>query len=691
MASRPNSSQTTSNNISSTSAKEATGHSKTEASKLKVHGKVIHKFTSESYMRLTCEKSSSTASNDDTKFIDKSSSSTSIGASSISSGSGFSGAATAAGVISTGGVGGGQIMSNSINSSNNNNNVTNKRKGASFQITSVSVSSANTQQQQHHHHHHHHQGGVRNSTDNNGDDSADDLDDSHTDDNISRITDYETPSMSETFSSGEDVFFAQQNAFGTAPVIPTSSQYGLAIVTPDHHGGSGSGLTDVHVSVTDAGINIMGPISSKQDSDHKNDRFKVVKIESTEPFKRGRWMCMDYLDHTTLQDDGIDGSGSDGATTKDESADGSTEYTQQGSKTVLFLNNGETLEHVISDNEDLDHEVNKINSKNHVSFHHHHHNNETNHPQTMTTIPSHNNDFSNVNNNIHAAQTMPQAQIEKILNSEKDMHSMMNNNVNFQQQQSSIGLDQMSSPNYVTSQSQQQQHAQTMTQEMIHACVMHQEQMQQTQQFHQQQGVTLPSNILLQNLQQSHQIISPNSTSNVALPPQMTSQQQSLLATPNNNNNNSNINNATSIPQQHENLTSLQSGGGIETMEFGNNQQQHDSTMMTSQFQNSQIGAGDNRMHNNESDNINNQQVGNVLENITSSDNNNNNNTMTTTAVVTINSNESVSSPSSSSAGLGTVADGATSVNASEINDNTGASATVAEGDGQALNEDTER
>jgi len=28
-------------------------------------------------------------------------------------------------------------------------------------------------------------------------------------------------------------------------------------------------------------------------------RFKVVKIESTEPFKKGRWTCMDYFDHTT--------------------------------------------------------------------------------------------------------------------------------------------------------------------------------------------------------------------------------------------------------------------------------------------------------------------------------------------------------------------------------------------------------
>jgi hypothetical protein len=28
-------------------------------------------------------------------------------------------------------------------------------------------------------------------------------------------------------------------------------------------------------------------------------RFKVVKIVSNEPFKKGRWVCMDYFDHTT--------------------------------------------------------------------------------------------------------------------------------------------------------------------------------------------------------------------------------------------------------------------------------------------------------------------------------------------------------------------------------------------------------
>lgn len=288
MASRQNSSQmlnsqssSSNSTTSSNASKDKTSHGGKSDAKNK-HGKVIHKVTSESYLRIVCEKSKENSNDKKLSLVDKSSS-------------------------SSGHV---PMSSNTIINSMNNMS---KRKGTSFQITSVSVTPQQQQQQQR--------------TDNNGDDSADDLDESHTDDNISRITDYETPSFSEDTSfSRDDVFFAQPNAFGTAPVIPTSSQYGLAIVGPDL-GGNGANMSDVHVSVSDAGINIMGQMPSKQDVDHKNERFKVVKIESTEPFKRGRWMCMDYLDHTTLQaqDDGIDGK-EDG--TKDEEAndDGDMEH-----------------------------------------------------------------------------------------------------------------------------------------------------------------------------------------------------------------------------------------------------------------------------------------------------------------------------------------------------------------------------
>lgn len=591
MASRQNSSLT---------AKEKSSHSKPET-KLK-HGKVIHKFTSESYMRLTCDSASSNAH--DTKFIDKSSSnsSTSTPTSVASSNSGCGGGSSG---------GGGVAAVAAIN------NVANKRKGASFQITSVSVSSTQ--------HPHHIQHIHRNSTDNNGDDSADDLDDSHTDDNISRITDYETPSISETFS-GEDVFFAQQNAaFGTAPVIPTSSQYGLAIVGPDL-GGNGANLSDVHVSVTDAGINIMGPISSKQDPDHKNERFKVVKIESTEPFKRGRWMCMDYLDHTTLQaqDDGIDGASSnDDQMTKDEATDETT-------KLLKTMNNGE-IEHVISDNEDLDHEVNKINS--------HHRPNEASHqhPATMTSIQI-SNDYSNVNmqqqHHHVVAQSMPQAQIETMFTQEK-LHLQHPENQTISEQQQHI--------NPPTSQQQnahlQQQHAQTMTPEMIHASFMHQEQVTSHH-----QGVTLPTNLILQNIEQSQQLNSPNNSSNVTLPPP---------------------------PQQQQQQTT--------TITLNEHLVDHDGTAttnstVTNQFQNSQVGDS----NRNESE-IHSQQQQQIL-------------------VANVVNSESVSSPSSS-AGPGTVAEGvivnSNNTIVSEINESAGvnaAAATVgAENDGQTLNEDNER
>ncbi|XP_037025260.1 protein bunched, class 2/F/G isoform isoform X1 [Bradysia coprophila] len=178
---------------------------------------------------------------------------------------------------------------------NTNSSAARNAKTSSFQITSVTTAI-----------------NLRTPADN-GDDSADDLDESHTDDN-SRITDHEneTPSISEDTFSKEDVFFSS-HAIGSAPVIPTSSQYGLAIVAPNVGGLDGQMISDVHVSVTDGGLNIVG-CSGKHDVDmkdmnHRNERFKVVKIESTEPFKRGRWMCMDYLDHTTMQPTNPSGDG----------------------------------------------------------------------------------------------------------------------------------------------------------------------------------------------------------------------------------------------------------------------------------------------------------------------------------------------------------------------------------------------
>lgn len=265
---------------------------------------VIHRTTSES-LRLGSENPRVNSEINNTESSLSLSNSTSISSSS-------GGSATGTGTSSSGG-GNQPLLSASM---------PRKPKTSSFQITSVTV-------------------GNKLSADN-GEDSADDLDESHTDDN-SRITDMEneTPSFSEDTFSKEDVFFSN-SALGTAPVIPTSSQYGLVIVDSDLGGVGGQpgqNLSNVHVSMTDAGINIVGPPSGKGDSDqkdmhHRNERFKVVKIESTEPFKRGRWMCMDYLDHSTLQ-----GSDSAASTTSNTAPSTAQAGVTNDSGVVIVENN----------------------------------------------------------------------------------------------------------------------------------------------------------------------------------------------------------------------------------------------------------------------------------------------------------------------------------------------------------------
>ncbi|XP_070492527.1 protein bunched, class 2/F/G isoform isoform X2 [Chironomus tepperi] len=560
-------------------------------------------------------------------------------------------------------------------SSNTIINNMSKRKGTSFQITSVSVSSANS--------HHHSQQVQRNSTDNNND--------------------YETPSISETFS-GEDVFFAQQNAFGTAPVIPTSSQYGLAIVGPDL---GGNGTSDVHVSVSDAGINIMGPISSKQDPDHKNERFKVVKIESTEPFKRGRWMCMDYLDHTTLQDDGIDGK--DGDDHKNEHHEAIV------GPRVLIMNNGE-IEHIISDNEELDHEVNKINSKQQLLYNHqdvtqNSHQN-TSHPQTMTSIPTYIDHSSNTTNIVHnqtnqTTQSMPQRQLEQILVQEKqltlhlsqDNNNMTSNSTEYAGMatngphsellpQSSNNENFVSNNNINSNNTSQQQsignqqhfiehhqHAQTMTQEMIHSMVHPQDQQNHLQ------GLTLPTNILMQNISHDHH---------------HQQQQQSQMNSPNS----SNALPLSSIPTQNININVTENASlNNADNEFSNNNSSNinsnNQDNMTNQFQVSQVVTGDRiQQQQQQCESDNQQQTGNLVTNeINLSNNSDNNNNIT---VSNDGTQQNASSPSSF-AGLGTVVEGAAGIDISEsasnsVNSgNNNSNATVGGiDDGQAISEDNE-
>lgn len=85
-----------------------------------------------------------------------------------------------------------------------------------------------------------------------------------------------------------------------ANVIPTSSQYGVAIIPNSLSAPSSDLLSDTVPIPSDNLTEAVAPKTDEPKDMHttpsRNDRFKVVKIASLEPFKRGRWKCMDYVD-----------------------------------------------------------------------------------------------------------------------------------------------------------------------------------------------------------------------------------------------------------------------------------------------------------------------------------------------------------------------------------------------------------
>lgn len=98
------------------------------------------------------------------------------------------------------------------------------------------------------------------------------------------------------------VVYNSSNELGSsAPVIPTSSQYGLAIVDNSDSGQSLGSIKNDDIHGVDASSQKSECDLNGLQNKNRNERFKVVKIESTEPFKRGRWVCMDFLDHSMNQ------------------------------------------------------------------------------------------------------------------------------------------------------------------------------------------------------------------------------------------------------------------------------------------------------------------------------------------------------------------------------------------------------
>ncbi|KAJ8963333.1 hypothetical protein NQ318_018804 [Aromia moschata] len=88
-------------------------------------------------------------------------------------------------------------------------------------------------------------------------------------------------------------------------VIPTSPQYGVAIIpnaaavaaaiTAAPNDIPTETYTPPTETVTDTTAKPPDEGKDLHSTPSRNDRFKVVKIASLEPFKRGRWKCMDYI------------------------------------------------------------------------------------------------------------------------------------------------------------------------------------------------------------------------------------------------------------------------------------------------------------------------------------------------------------------------------------------------------------
>ncbi|XP_047739512.1 TSC22 domain family protein 1 isoform X1 [Hyalella azteca] len=168
--------------------------------------------------------------------------------------------------------------------SQNNQNYQRKKNHSSFQITSVVLND-----------------GAEDSPDET-EDMSDILDSSKIESDFEK----ETPSYSEEYSKSEEPI-----CVSTAAVLPTSTQYGITAVVQQNQ--SGGLLTSrlpqgITVNVTKGGIALAeadGVVPS--DTENLSNRFKIVKIASNKPFKKGRWVCFDFMDSPATSAVGVRG------------------------------------------------------------------------------------------------------------------------------------------------------------------------------------------------------------------------------------------------------------------------------------------------------------------------------------------------------------------------------------------------
>lgn len=99
-----------------------------------------------------------------------------------------------------------------------------------------------------------------------------------------------------------DELVAAAAAAAVSQMLPTNPQYGVAII-PTATANLMAAASDENVpnEVTDSIKPVTEDGKELHSTPSRNDRFKVVKIASLEPFKRGRWKCMDYVDEAPPQ------------------------------------------------------------------------------------------------------------------------------------------------------------------------------------------------------------------------------------------------------------------------------------------------------------------------------------------------------------------------------------------------------
>lgn len=143
-------------------------------------------------------------------------------------------------------------------------------------------------------------------------------DESHSEE-ISRITDLETPSYSEeTYSKDVDDEIPQPVGAGAVNVIEENVCVPLDIVllpakseqqSPESISANAPFALENQTSIIEVATVQEQPAANTSKETEERDifiakcnrsigRFQVVKVESIEPFYRGRWTCHDYLDNS---------------------------------------------------------------------------------------------------------------------------------------------------------------------------------------------------------------------------------------------------------------------------------------------------------------------------------------------------------------------------------------------------------